>query len=94
MDVLYPEEIRTAVIHYKKVSSYEPDFYASKMVKWRWIIYPWAVVEDVSGFLQQTEPLPDTLGEIQDRILQDYGIRVPLKTLQDILILSGREGAV
>jgi len=88
MDIMYPEEIRTAVMHYKKVSSYEPDYYARKMVKWRWIIYPWAVVEDVSGFLQQIEPLPDTVGELQEKVLQDYGIRVPQKTLQDILALS------
>jgi hypoxanthine phosphoribosyltransferase len=91
MDLLYPEEIRTAVIHYKKVSSYEPDYYARKMVKWRWIIYPWAVVEDVSGFLHQIEPLPDTIGQIQKMVLQDYGIRVPQKILQDILTLNMRQ---
>ena len=90
MENMYPEEIRTAVIDYKKVSSYEPDYYARKMMKWRWIIYPWAVVEDVSGFLQQMESLPDSIEELQERIFQDYGIRVPQKTLQDILILNER----
>lgn len=90
MEHMYPEEIRTAVIHYKKVSSYEPDYYARKMMKWRWIIYPWAVVEDVSGFLQQIESLPDSIEELQEKIFQDYGIRVPQKTLQDILILNER----
>ena len=93
MEHLYPEEIRTAVMHYKKVSSYEPDYYARKIVKWRWIIYPWAVVEDVSGFLQQMESLPATAEETQAIIYQNYGIRVPQKTLRDILILNETEAA-
>ena len=91
MEHLYPEEIRTAVIHYKKVSTYEPDFYARKIVKWRWVIYPWAVVEDISGFLEQMESLPATVEEIQEIIYRDYGIRVPGKIMRDILTLNARE---
>jgi hypoxanthine phosphoribosyltransferase len=88
MERLYPEEIRTAVLHYKKISCYEPDFYARKMVKWRWIVYPWALMEDVCEFLKLMTPLPDSVDEIQVRLKRDYGIRVPLKPLQDILALS------
>ena len=93
MEHMYPEEIRTAVIDYKKVSRYEPDYYARKMVKWRWIIYPWAVVEDVSGFLQQMGSLPDSTEELQERIFQNYGIRVPRQRLEDILALADVRGA-
>jgi hypoxanthine phosphoribosyltransferase len=30
-----------------------PDYYAKKIVKWRWIIYPWAAYEDLVGFTEK-----------------------------------------
>ena len=37
---MHPLGIRTAVLHYKKISSFIPDYYARRILKWRWIIYP------------------------------------------------------
>jgi hypothetical protein len=51
------------------------------------------VVEDVSGFLQQMESLPDSTEELQERIFQDYNIRVPRQRLEDILALADVRGA-
>jgi hypoxanthine phosphoribosyltransferase len=83
-----PAEIRTAVLHYKKTSSFIPDFYARRIVKWRWLIYPWAAAEDISEFIRQMEPRPDSLEGIIKNLDRDYGIRVPQKLLRDILTLS------
>jgi hypoxanthine phosphoribosyltransferase len=47
---LNPAEIRTAVLQHKTCSSFVPDFYGKKVVRWRWIIYPWARYEDLAGF--------------------------------------------
>ena len=85
---LQPQEIRTAVMHYKKASSFIPDYYAVRMMRWRWIIYPWAAAEDISVFLKQMQPKPETAGEISNNLLRDYGVRVPLPVLRDILALS------
>jgi hypoxanthine phosphoribosyltransferase len=87
-DRLQPAEIRTAVLHYKKTSSFIPDFYARRIVKWRWLIYPWAAAEDISEFIRQMEPRPDSLEGIIKNLDRDYGIRVPQKLLRDILTLS------
>jgi hypoxanthine phosphoribosyltransferase len=81
---LGPETIRTAILIHKKQSPVVPDFYAKKIIKNRWIIYPWAVTEDLSGFIAQMDNQPTTPEEAARRIRQEYGITVPLKILQNI----------
>ena len=87
-ECLQPEEIRTAVLHYKKTSSFIPDYYASRMIKWRWIIYPWAAAEDIGEFIKRMAPQPETLGEIRNKLARDYDVLIPLPVLRDILKLS------
>lgn len=50
---LNPAEIKTAVLQHKTCSSFTPDFYAQKIIMWRWIIYPWARYEDLAGFAEK-----------------------------------------
>jgi hypoxanthine phosphoribosyltransferase len=85
---MQPLEIRTAVMHYKKTSSFIPDYYAGRMIKWRWIIYPWAAAEDISEFIRQMQPGAATIEEIREILARDYGVRIPLQVLRDILSLS------
>lgn len=46
-------EVKTAVLQHKNCSSFVPDFYAQKIIEWRWIIYPWARYEDLAGFTEK-----------------------------------------
>ena len=87
-DRIQPMENRTAVMHYKKKSSYVPDYYARRIIKWRWIIYPWAVAEDISEFIRQMQHIPLTTEEIKVHLAHDYGVRIPQLVLRDILALS------
>ena len=64
-----PAEVRVAVLQHKRQSMLKPDFYAKKLTKWRWIIYPWAVVEDIGGFLLAMPELPATI-EAAGKILK------------------------
>ena len=50
---LKPTEVKTAVFQHKPCSNFVPDFYAQKILKWRWIIYPWARYEDLAGFTEK-----------------------------------------
>lgn len=50
---LNASEIRTAVLQHKTCSSFVPDFYGQKIIRWRWIIYPWARYEDLAGFTKR-----------------------------------------
>jgi hypoxanthine phosphoribosyltransferase len=85
-------EIRVAVLQHKQVSSIIPDFYAHKVVRWRWLIYPWAVVEDISGFISAMEPHPVTPAEAAARLQQAYGIKVTGQVLEDAFVLMRGEG--
>jgi hypoxanthine phosphoribosyltransferase len=85
---MQPKETRTAVMHFKKTSSFAPDYYAARMIKWRWIIYPWAAAEDISEFIKEIKPRPETTREITDILARDHGVRIPSRVLEDILAMA------
>jgi hypoxanthine phosphoribosyltransferase len=79
-----PAEVKVATLDHKMISTVEPDFYARKVVKWRWIIYPWAVIEDITGFIKRMEKTPGTPEEAARRLEKERGIKVPKKVLEDV----------
>lgn len=82
-----PNELRTAAMHLKTVSSYIPDFYAETVSEWRWLIYPWAVNEDLSSMLAKM-PLDNTdTALLQQQIKQRHGIDVTGRQIEDALML-------
>jgi len=86
-----PAAIKTAVLHHKIVSTYQPDFYTQRVVKWRWIIYPWAVVEDLSGFIARMRDRPTNLADLTARLKADHNIRVPRPTLEAVMALMAAQ---
>jgi hypothetical protein len=84
-----PAQVRTAALHHKVVSTFVPDFYAVRVVRWRWIIYPWAVVEDLVGLVGAMEPRPAGAEAIAERLWIDHGLRVGRPALEDALALLG-----
>ena len=78
-------EIRSAVLHHKVVSSTVPDYYAKKILEWRWLIYPWAAMEDLSTLIRGMDPRPSTIEAMRERLQQDHGIRVTDALLEDAL---------
>jgi hypoxanthine phosphoribosyltransferase len=87
-----PAEIRTAVLHHKTVSSFVPDFYASEVTEWRWLIYPWAILEDVSGFIRELGLIDASPERMQAEIEAGYGVRIPAEILGDANALARRNG--
>jgi len=82
-----PSELRTSVLHHKRVSPYAPDYFGQMVPEWRWIIYPWAVIEDLSALIRRMEETPPDAEAILERLLNDHDIRVPLHTVEDVLDL-------
>ncbi len=83
---LKPLEIRTAVLQHKTCSSFIPDFYGQKIVKWRWIIYPWARYEDLAGFTEKI--LGDRtldVSRIKSEFKNRYDLEIEEKELIEIL---------
>lgn len=79
-----PEDLRTAVLHHKQTSMLTPDYHAQRILKWRWITYPWAVVEDLSVLLGRLDHPPRTPGALRERLLHDHGLRLPQAILTEI----------
>jgi len=74
IDSLGPAEIRTGILHHKDCSFSEPDFYVKYVEKWRWIIYPWALHEELYGFSEKVlSGEYATPGEIRKKLLEEYG---------------------
>lgn len=81
-----PRDIRTAVLQHKTCSTYVPDFYAHKITRWRWIIYPWAAFEDMSGFIRKVvEKDCIATDEIQFRLQANFQLSPGLNSLSEIL---------
>ena len=78
-------ELKSATLHHKVVSRYRPDFFAKKISTWRWITYPWAIIEDLSVFVASMQPRPDTPEGIAAGLQQNHGILVPRHIIEDVL---------
>ncbi len=49
-----PEEVKIAVIDFKRTSKFVPDYFAAEMEEWRWIVYPWSLREDVKDLIKKS----------------------------------------
>lgn len=74
LEPLAPAELRTAVLHEKLVTTCPADFSAGEVRKWRWMLYPWAMVEDVAQFLREMVPAPQGAAETLKRLQVTYGL--------------------
>ena len=85
IDGFSPRAIRTAVLHEKAVTRYGADFVAKRVRKWRWFVYPWAYIEDVTSFVRALKPVPLSDDDAWRRLREEHGIRVPRQTVRDVL---------
>jgi hypothetical protein len=91
LESLGPVEVRTAVLHEKTGSPVRADYAAGSVAEWRWLIYPWAVVEDVGGFLRRMDPPPTGDSEAGRRLREDYGLEAPAPLLHRLRALIAEE---
>ena len=94
LEALGPVEVRMAVLHEKATSLVRAEYAGGVIGEWRWLIYPWAVVEDVGGFLSQMDPPPSGTLEAKRRLRADYGLDVPESLLERLLVLAAPKGHV
>ncbi len=85
-----PGILSTVVMHHKQSSTFTPDYWGKRVVKWRWIIYPWALMEDLTGFLIGMKPAPKDMEMAQEQLYKLYGIRPPKHILEDAWMLYQR----
>lgn len=85
LNSLAPRSVKTAVLHEKQATSQAADYCAKRVLEWRWIIYPWALIENVSAFVRALDPLPVSASEAQLRLRAGHDIQLPRQVLQDVM---------
>lgn len=81
-----PKEVKTAVLQHKIISSFVPDYFAHEIVKWVWIIYPWAVYEDVGRFAEMIISENELkMEDISNILKKNFGIRISNELLLWVL---------
>ena len=85
-------EMRTAALYLKTVSKFIPDFYAETVSEWRWLVYPWAVNEDLSTMILKMRLANPDVKLLQRQFKQRHGIDVTGRQIEDaLMLLQGAE---
>jgi hypoxanthine phosphoribosyltransferase len=79
-----PAGLRTAVLHYKETSGIAPDYYAERVTEWRWITYPWAVVEDLSRLVGRLPRQPKDVDELGRLLKTELAIELPPAVFDEV----------
>lgn len=81
-----PKTIKTAVLIHKTCSVIVPDYFISKIIKWHWVIFPWHIWEDLTGFVKNIKDKGIHNEEDISRELKlRYNINVQMETLREVL---------
>ena len=78
-------EIKTAVMQYKTSSTFVPDYWGEKNEEWKWIIYPWALYEDLTEFIERTLSQPMTEATLKKELMNNFNIKVSRMELKEVL---------
>jgi hypoxanthine phosphoribosyltransferase len=77
--------VRTAALHHKQQSRFEPDYCAQRIRAWRWLSYPWARIEDVTALARGLEQPWGSPAEVAAKLRSRHGLRVSAQTVADVL---------
>lgn len=80
-----PRALKTAVLHEKAVTRFHADYVGKHLKAWRWYVYPWAVVEDVTSFLRALRPAPASAAEASRRLWEEHRMRVGAEAIREAM---------
>jgi hypothetical protein len=79
-----PKALRTSVLHHKTTSSFEPDYCAKRIVTWRWLTYPWALIEDLTVIASRIQPPPSDIDELWRNLRDEAQIIIPERLFHQV----------
>lgn len=81
-----PKEIKTALLIHKTCSVITPDYFVRKVEKWKWIIFPWHLWEDLTGFIKKiTDSGIRDEEDIRRELDRQYCIKIDVATVREVL---------
>lgn len=84
IESLEPELVKTAVLHEKSHTILETDFTGERLKKWKWLIYQWAVTEDVLEFLSKDNMLQESNEKARKHLVDKYDLHVDEQLFKQI----------
>jgi hypoxanthine phosphoribosyltransferase len=82
-----PCSMHTAAMQLKTVSEFVPDFYAGTVSEWRWLIYPWAVNEDLSSLIERMRLGSRDPLRLQQEFRRRHDVELTFQQIEDALWL-------
>lgn len=82
-------EIKTAVLHEKNNTSIKADYLGDYLDEWKWLIYQWAVTEDLIEFLNDDDMLSANTKEMRQHLSDKYELDVSNDLLNKVLAMKG-----
>lgn len=89
---LEPKELKTATLHFREKSKFEPDYYTEKLKHEKWVVYPWELHEDLSKFVHEITADWKTTAQIRRELKKERGIKGKKKSVLDLLKLMEEDG--
>jgi len=93
---LKPSEIKTVALRHIAGSKFEPDYFAEE-IAWRWVIFPWNFIEDMSNIVPKilrSVGSDADVAHIKRKLKQLYKIDVPKERIKEILWILRRRGFI
>lgn len=84
-----PAALHSAVLHEKTTTRCPADFKAEVMREWRWVLYPWAVVEDAGQFIRDMDPVPRTRQAIGNALRERHELVLDPGQLERVIRYGG-----
>lgn len=81
---LNPALFKIAVLHEKSTTVFKADFVGKYQKKWKWLMYQWAVTEDILTFLQKDQLLESDESEARKHLCKKYNLKISKKLFQQI----------
>jgi len=82
---LNPRNIRSATLRHISGGKFTPDYYGDE-IAWRWVVFPWNIVEDMCNIIPKISDGAKDLGEIRKRLKANFGIELTENEISDFQI--------
>ncbi len=80
-----PESVKTAVLHEKADTIFDAHYLGEKQSEWKWLIYQWAVTEDLLEFLDKNNMIQTDEDEAIKWLAEKYDLTVDKDLYRKIL---------
>jgi len=80
--------VKTAVLHEKERTSFKADYTGSDLSGWKWLIYQWAVTEDLLEFLRRDNMVNAEPYEAIKHLEDTYGLKIDENLFKKVMSMK------